>query len=94
MALKYFRQLYSLDTLDTRFVIPATAPPRDLLEEARLDPDGPIPQHGGNLKSKAGDFTPPRRWNTLEFYLYGISVTLSILYMFKSNLEVSQGTCR
>jgi hypothetical protein len=38
MALSYLRQLYSLDTLDTRFVVPATVPPKEALEEANVDP--------------------------------------------------------
>lgn len=82
MALRFFRQLYSLDTLDTRFVVPATATPKEALKDAELDPAGPLPT--GNEKGKsrgAGDNVQPPRWNTAEFYVYYVSISFSIFMM-------------
>ncbi|KAJ4365534.1 glycerol transporter [Neocucurbitaria cava] len=90
MALRYFRQLYALDTLDTRFVVPATAPPKEALEEAKLDPAGPLPVQNGRGKSKdIGDNVQPPRWNTTEFYFYGVVIAVCVVLMFKSVLDVS-----
>ncbi|EMD68502.1 hypothetical protein COCSADRAFT_33397 [Bipolaris sorokiniana ND90Pr] len=91
MALKFIRQLYALDTLDTRFVIPATTPPKEALEEAKLDPVGPIPVKEGREGTKRadGDIQPPR-WNTLEFYFYYVAISASVFMMFKSVLDVSK----
>lgn len=92
MALKFFRQLYSLDTLDTRFIVPATAPPKEALEGAALDPAGPLPVQNGRATSRTGeDSVQPPRWNTPEFYFYYVSVGLSVFMMFKLVLDVSKG---
>jgi hypothetical protein len=94
MALQFFRQLYSLDTLDTRFIVPATAPPKEALKEAELDPAGPLPTHDGRGKGKGGDGNVQLpRWNTPEFYVYYVSISASIFMMFKLVLQVSQGWC-
>jgi hypothetical protein len=92
MALQFFRQLYSLDTLDTRFVVPATAPPKEALRDAELDPAGPQPIQNGRGKSKGADENmQPPRWNTAEFYVYYVSISASIFMMFKLVLQVSKG---
>ena len=92
MALKFIRQLYSLDTLDTRFIVPATAPPKEALEDAKLDPAGPIPVKYGRDGTKYidGSIQPPR-WNTPEFYFYYVAIMTSVFFMFKSVLDVSKG---
>ncbi|KAF1839744.1 glycerol:H+ symporter-like protein [Decorospora gaudefroyi] len=91
MAFPFVRQLYSLDTLDTRFVVPATAPPREALEEAKLDPAGPIPVEDSNRGSRSsGDNVQPPRWNTTEFYFYYVAIIASVFFMFKAVLDVSQ----
>lgn len=89
MALSYLRQLYSLDTLDTRFVVPATAPPKEALEEANVDPANPLPVPHGKDKSR-GD-VQPSRWRTNEYYFYYVSISLSIFFMFKLVIECSKG---
>ena len=92
MALKFIRQLYALDTLDTRFIIPATAPPKEALEDAKLDPAGPIPVKDGREGTKRADSdTQPPRWNTPEFYFYYVAIATSVYFMFKSVLDVSKG---
>jgi hypothetical protein len=92
MALRFIRQLYSLDTLDTRFIVPATAPPKEALEDAKLDPAGPIPAQDSREKGKnEGDNVHSSRWNTHEFYFYYVAIICSVLFMFKAVLEVSKG---
>ncbi|RMZ70149.1 glycerol:h+ symporter [Pyrenophora seminiperda CCB06] len=91
MALKLVRQLYSLDTLDTRFVVPATAPPKEALEEAKLDPAGPVPVQTGKDKSRSlGNNVQPPLWNTPEYYIYYVSIALSVFFMFNLVLDVSK----
>jgi hypothetical protein len=91
MALQFFRQLYSLDTLDTRFVVPATAPPKEALRDAELDPVGPLPTQDGKGKSRdVRDNVQPSRWNTPEFYVYYVSISASIFAMFYLVLECSK----
>lgn len=84
MALRFIRQLYSLDTLDTRFIVPATTPPREALEEAKLDPVRPLPVESAKGKSPSpGEHFHPPRWRTLEFYFYYVSISASIYFMIK-----------
>jgi hypothetical protein len=91
MALRFFRQLYSLDTLDTRFVVPATAPPKEALRDAELDPAGPLPiQHEKGRSKDVLEAVHPPRWNTAEFYVYYVSISASIFMMFKLVLQVSK----
>ncbi|KAH3992911.1 hypothetical protein HBI56_199310 [Parastagonospora nodorum] len=91
MALRFFRQLYSLDTLDTRFVVPATAPPKEALRDAELDPAGPLPTENGNRKSRgSGDNIQPARWNTPEFYVYYVTISASIFMMLKLPYDCSK----
>jgi len=92
MVLKFIRQLYSLDTLDTRFVVPATSPPKEALEEAKLDPAGPVPVKDGRDGSKNPENrSHPPLWNTPEFYFYYVVILTSVFFMFKLVLDVSQG---
>jgi hypothetical protein len=93
MALKFIRQLYSLDTLDTRFIVPATAPPKEALEDAKLDSAGLVPVQDGREKSRnGGDNVQPSRWNTPEFYFYYVVIICSLFFMFKAVLDVSKGS--
>lgn len=92
MALSYIRQLYSLDTLDTRFVVPATSPPKEALEEAKVDPANPYPIPNGRDKSRNGnDNVQPSRWRTNEFYFYYVVISASVFFMFKLVIDCSKG---
>jgi protein-cysteine N-palmitoyltransferase HHAT len=92
MSLHDLRKLFSLETLDTRFVVPATASPKEALEQAALDPANPLPVQSGGFKSKDSiDNVQPPRWNTPEFYLYYLVFLICIPLMFKSVLDVSKG---
>ena len=93
MALQCVRRLYALDTLDTRFVVPATAPPKEALEQARRDPAAPQPVHTGTARpGNAGDRLQPARWRTLEFGCYYVSIAASIYCIIKLVYDVSKGT--
>ncbi|KAF2001005.1 MBOAT-domain-containing protein [Amniculicola lignicola CBS 123094] len=90
MLLHYLRQLYSLDTLDTRFVVPATAPPKEALEDAELDPAGPLPVQNGRPRGpRPLESGQPSKWNTPEFYAYLSLVACCVVFMFWKVLEVS-----
>lgn len=89
MALRFFRQLYSLDTLDTRFVVPATVPPKEALEETEANPTRPISTTVQNGKAKGANVGPPR-WKTPEFMFYYVSIGISVILMFKGVLDVSK----
>lgn len=92
MALSYIRQLYSLDTLDTRFVVPATAPPKEALEEAKVDPSNPLPVPNGKNKDRNGtDYAQQPRWKTNEFYFYYVVISASVFFMFKLVIDCSKG---
>ncbi|KAJ4405129.1 glycerol transporter [Didymella pomorum] len=88
MALAYIRQLYSLDTLDTRFVVPATSPPKEALEEAKVDPANPYPISNG--RDKTSEHVQPPRWRTNEFYFYYVVISASVFFMFKLVIDCSK----
>ena len=86
------RKLFSLETLDTRFIVPANAPPKEALEQAAIDPANPLPIQNGHSRNKSsGDDVHPSRWNTPEFYVYYVVIGICVPLMFKSVLDVSKG---
>lgn len=92
MALQYIRQLYSLDTLDTRFVVPANAPPKEALELAELDPAQPSPVRNGQVKNRDSiEGVQPSKWHTFEFKTYLVLVSLCVFFMIKAVVDVSKG---
>lgn len=81
--LSWFRELYSLNTLDTRFTTPATTPPRSASDTRPVSKDA----HANAIASRA----QPSKWRTPEFYVYyGVFLTLVPL-MFKTVVDVSRG---
>jgi hypothetical protein len=95
MWLQYLKQLYSLDTLDTRFIVPATAPPKEALEEARLESKGTLPVRDGHFKDrKLAENAPPSKWRTPEFSFYFLVIAVCVPLMMKSVYDVSQGQFR
>ena len=84
--LSFLRQLYSLDTLDTRLTTPSKTP-LDVVqkEQQRTDVTGTnIKQE--NLTARGAQ---PSKWNTPEFYLYGIVFVVVVPLMFKAVMDVS-----
>ena len=91
MALKFIRQLYSLDTLDTRFFVPSNAPPKEALENAKVDPAGPVPVKDGREGGRRAENSfQPARWHTAEFYFYYVAISTCVFFMCKAVLDVSQ----
>jgi protein-cysteine N-palmitoyltransferase HHAT len=92
--LSYLRQVYSLETLDTRFVVSSTTPPRDVLElrsdagrgsSADLKQDDP---RKAQIKARA----QPSKWNTPEYYFYYLVFIVMVPQMFKAVIDVSKCT--
>ena len=85
--LSFFRELYSLDTLDTRFTTSASTPLKvasDNSAKTATEDDKPPSQ----LPTGAS----PSRWNTPEFYFYLLVFIFCIPNMYWSVVEVSQPT--
>ncbi|KAF2149895.1 MBOAT-domain-containing protein [Myriangium duriaei CBS 260.36] len=78
----FFKALYSLDTLDTRFTTSATAPAKTK-EHVSQDPvttrrsASPLPD------------ARPSKWNTPEFYVYYVAFITIVPLMFKAVYDVS-----
>ena len=87
-VLSFFRQLYSLDTLDTRFTTSATTP----LNFASEDSSKKTDSTEGKSKSELPAGASPSRWNTPEFYLYALVFILVVPQMYKAVWDVSQPT--
>lgn len=72
----FFRSVYDLDTLDTRFTNSSSQPYRTVIE-SRDDP--------GASKERAAKFSGKAqrsKWNTPEFYLYYLVIGWAVPYMF------------
>jgi hypothetical protein len=97
MALfKTFRDIYSLDTLDTRFTISSTTPPKEALSarsastksdgaaEINAEAVGPAAER---IKAQAG----PSRWSTPEYYFYYLAISISVAGMIVTVYNQSKG---
>ncbi|KAF2096498.1 glycerol:H+ symporter [Rhizodiscina lignyota] len=93
--LHFFRKLYSLDTLDTRFNTSSTTPLKPAATELQSNPPRPSPaENVSQVKLRARDDTvsgvQPSRWNTPEFYFYYLVHLVAVPMMFKVTIDVSQ----
>ena len=80
----FFRNIYTLDTLDTRFTISSSIPYKTVID-SRDDPatsNAPAEQ----VRSKA----QLSKWDTPEFYFYYIAFILAVPYMFWTAYDVSR----
>jgi hypothetical protein len=76
--LQFWQKLYSLETLDTRFVIPSNTPPRVTATGFELNPtrlglpdqQNAVASLSGPPRSGSVPGTKPSLWNTAEFYVY------------------------
>lgn len=79
----YLRQVYGLDTLDTRFTSQTTVPYQTVIDQ-RSDP---------SLRNEAADKirsrSQPSKWSTPEFYLYFVVIAAAVQYMFWIAYDVS-----
>ncbi|KAI0107877.1 MBOAT, membrane-bound O-acyltransferase family-domain-containing protein [Nemania sp. FL0031] len=78
-AFSFLRNVYDLDTLDTRFIVSSTTPYQTVIE-ARNDTAAASKERATKWKSRPS--SSESKWNTPEFYLYLIVIGLAIPYMF------------
>ena len=79
------RELYSLDTLDTRFSTSASTPLKAADENSAktaTQDDRPV--------SQLPDGASPPKWNSIEFYFYLLVFAFCVPNMYWSVVEVSQ----
>jgi protein-cysteine N-palmitoyltransferase HHAT len=88
--LQFFRKLYSLDTLDTRFTVSATSPPKQSAFELQDSSSQARQSRAGNDGGING--TQPSKWNTPEFYFYYLVHLIAVPMMFKVAIDVSERT--
>ena len=84
---KFFKDLYSLDTLDTRLTTSSTTPSKDA-NKISADTAGKDVRKTQELPPGAS----PSKWNTFEFYLYGLVFLICVPSMYKAVWDVSQPT--
>lgn len=83
-VLSYLRKVYDLDTLDTRFTSPSSAPYQTVID-ARGDP---IAEREAAAKARSS--APPPKWRTPEFFLYYLVFIVVVPYMFWIAYDVSK----
>ena len=97
--LNYAPKLYSLDTLDTRFTTSSRSP--FSATPSQIDPVKPSSkeERSGNVSGGVLDTDnqniglPPSRWRTVEYYVYYVIITVSLIKMFKVAFDISKRTC-
>jgi hypothetical protein len=85
--ISFLRQLYSLDTLDTRFTTLARTP-------LKVDPAQDIKLQDEKPPATLPPGASPSRWRTPEFYFYALVHLVVVPQMFKAVVDVSQCTYR
>jgi hypothetical protein len=91
MLFRKLRRLFALETLDTRFFVHATTPPKEALEDAAPDPAKALPAENGRAKGRdAVSSVSPPRWKTPEYYLYFLIIALAVPWMCKTVYDVSK----
>ena len=81
----FLRQLYSLDTLDTRFTTSVRTP----LKAANGDPAQPVKPEAEKLTTTLPAGASPSRWRTTEYYVYAVVFIVALPLMFKAVVDVS-----
>lgn len=82
--LPWFRRIYSLDTLDTRFTTSATTP-------LKATADTRSASSKDARANAIANNAPKSRWNTPEFFVYYVVFIVLVPLMFKTVVDVSQG---
>ncbi|KAI1298530.1 MBOAT, membrane-bound O-acyltransferase family-domain-containing protein [Xylaria venustula] len=88
-AFSLFRNIYDLDTLDTRFTVSSTTPYKTVVE-ARNDATAASKDRASKWNSRPSSSTS--RWNTPEFYLYYAVIIIAVPSMFWIAYEASKTT--
>lgn len=87
--LSFFRELYSLETLDTRFGGSSRTPPK-VDDSAPRKPSGKDVREPTDLPQGAST----SKWNTPEFYFYGLVFLVCVPQMYWAVVQVSQRMSR
>lgn len=82
--LSYFRELYSLDTLDTRLTTSSKTPAKVANDESAKTVTKDV-----RLASQRAEGTSPPRWYTPEFYFYALVFIFCVPQMYKAVVDVS-----
>lgn len=82
----YFRRLYSLDTLDTRFTSSSHEPISGLTTDHPRD----VPR-GTSRQSVVSSDSHTSRWQTPEYITYIILIGIAVPLMFNAAYSVSKG---
>lgn len=87
-ALSFLRNVYDLDTLDTRFTVSSTTPYKAVVE-ARNDTADASRERAARWNGR-----PPSesRWRTPEFYLYYVVFVIAMPSMFWIAYDASKST--
>ncbi|MCJ1233187.1 glycerol transporter [Varicellaria rhodocarpa] len=93
--LNYARNMYSLDTLDTRFTTSSRNPMSSgasHIESTKLsfrERSSGRTNRDGTEKNKQLPEALPSRWGTLEYYLYYLVIGTAVPLMFKAAYDIS-----
>ena len=79
------RQVYTLDTLDTRFTTSSATPLKSV-----DDTSATKAKEDTNQRASLPRGATPSRWNTWEFYFYGLVFVICVPQMYWAVWEVSQ----
>lgn len=80
----FFKQVYSLDTLDTRFTTSSKTPTIVANEESARKSARDV----SSPSTLPAGASPPR-WHTKEFYFYAVVFIVVVPLMYKSVFDVS-----
>ena len=81
--ISFLRQLYSLDALDARFSAASSrTPPKHDDNETR--------KNERSDRQVSTEDNGPSRWNTTEFYFYGVVFLVCVPQMYWAVVQVSQ----
>ncbi|GAB0136854.1 hypothetical protein EsDP_00005142 [Epichloe bromicola] len=83
-VLSFFREVYDLDTLDTRFMTSSSTPYRTVID-TRNNPDA-IKEAADKAQARA----PPSKWKTPEYIMYLLVVAWAVPCMFWTAYSVSR----
>ncbi|KAE8354660.1 MBOAT, membrane-bound O-acyltransferase family-domain-containing protein [Aspergillus coremiiformis] len=83
-VLSWIRRLYSLDTLDTRFIVSSNTPLKAVAADTRS-----VHAKDARANAIASNAASPQ-WRTPEFWVYYVVFVIAVPLMFKTVIEVSQ----
>lgn len=88
----YFKRLYALDTLDTRFTVSSKTPLQQTANEHAIDALSPRNELVENsLHRRLPLASHPSKWRTPEFYFYYFCFITIVPLMFYVPYSVSKG---